>query len=477
MEKIIGRNTEINELDQAMQSGRSEFVILYGRRRVGKTFLVRSYFNDRYTFHFVGAHGQNTAAQLTHFREALKAYSGRKTIPELKDWHTAFLYLQRYLDKCKTKRKVLFFDEMPWIDTQKSDFVSELEYFWANYVQKRDDIVLIACGSASAWMKDKLEDNKGGLHNRITHRIYLRPFYLSECEAYLKDRGFDWDRYQIMQLYMIIGGVPYYLSLLNRNLSLPQNIDNLIFRRGGELNDEFNELYNALFKRADRYIKIVQMLAGKREGFTKTEIAEKTGFSGGGLTKLLDNLERCDFIVSYSQYGNKVKQTIYRLCDFYTLFYFKYVKNERTRDENFWQHNFESRSVASWQGFAFEELCIRHLQHIKQGLGISGMATAASSWRLTGKSTESKGTQVDLVISRADKIIHLIEMKFSAVPYAITKDYAKHLTERKQLFMEANNISRGVVLSFITPFGLKAGQYTSLVHSSLAADTMFADIH
>ena len=477
MEKLIGRSREYTELRWALDSHRSEFIILYGRRRIGKTFLVRQFFNDTYSFHYVGAHQQKKEIQLLHFKESLIRYSGKKSISQPDNWHEAFVLLENYLETCEEKRKVIFFDEMPWMDNPGSEFVKELEYFWANWVQNRDDIVFIACGSATSWMKEKLEDNQGGLHNRITHRIYLRPFYLSECKAYLTEHGFEWDDYQILQCYMLLGGVPYYLSLMRPYLSLPENIDALIFRRGGDLSDEFNELYNALFNKADRYIQIVRYLSSKREGFTRKEIEQHTGYSGGGLTKMLSNLERCDFISAYTQFGNKTKQSLYRLADFYTLFYFRYVENNRTRDEQYWQHHFTDRSVESWEGFTFEELCLQHLPHIKRGLGISGMATEASSWRfIPGKDDERRGAQIDLVIKRADKIIHLVEMKFSEKTYTITKDYAQRLQERKQLFMEVAKVSRGPVLTFITPMGVAQGLYSHLVHSQLTVKDLFADI-
>ena len=326
-------------------------------------------------------------------------------------------------------------------------------------------------------MKEKLEDNQGGLHNRITHRIYLRPFYLNECKTYLLEHGFEWDDYQIMQCYMLFGGVPYYLSLLRPYLSLPENVDSLIFRRGGDLSDEFNELYNALFSKADRYIAIVKLLSTRREGFTRTEIENSTGYSGGGLTKMLANLERCDFIVAYNQFGNQNKLTLYRLCDFYTLFYFRYVMGNRSRDEQYWQHHFLDRSVEVWEGFTFEEVCLRHLPHIKQGLGISGIATEASAWRYVAtKGEERTGAQIDLVIKRADKIIHLVEMKFAEHPYVITKAYERRLQERKALFMETTGISRGPVHTFITPMGLSNGSHSSIVHSQLTAQDLFATI-
>lgn len=477
MDKLIGREHECRELQWALDSQRSEFIILYGRRRVGKTFLVRRFFDDKFCFHFVGAHRQNKETQLQNFREQLMRYSRRRDVCELHNWHEAFAQLAQHLEDCDEKRKVVFFDEMPWIDTLGNEFVDELEYFWSSWVQTRDDIVFIGCGSATSWMKDKLEDNQGGLHNRITHRIYLRPFYLHECKEYLEEHGFEWDDYQIIQCYMIFGGVPYYLSLMRPYRSLIENVDALIYARGGNLANEFNELYNALFNKADRYIAIVRLLSTKRQGFTRSEIEQATGISGGGLTRILDNLERCDFVVSYSQFGNKVKMTLYRLCDFYTLFYLRYVENNRTRDEQYWQHHFADRAVEPWEGFTFEEVCLRHLPHIKQGLGIAGMATEASAWRFVPRADDPrKGAQVDLVIKRADKIIHLVEMKFAENAYVITKDYAQRLNGRKDLFAQVTGIGRGIVITMITPKGLLQGKHNSIVHSQLTSKHLFASL-
>jgi uncharacterized protein len=478
MERLIGREKEWKELELAVKSDRSEFIALYGRRRIGKTFLVRCFFEDKYSFHYVGAHRQPKDVQLQNFREALMRYSQDSSVPKIENWHDAFLRLESYLESCKEERKIIFFDEMPWMDTHGGEFIDELEYFWANWVQNRDDIVFVACGSATSWMKEKLEDNQGGLHNRLTHKIYLRPFYLSECREYLREHGIGWDEYQIMQCYMILGGVPYYLSLLRQDLSLPDNIDNLFFRRGGELSGEFDELYNALFSKADRYIAIVKFLSGKRQGYTRSEIEEGTGFSGGGLSKLLDNLERCDFIVSYAQYGNRSKMSLYRLSDFYTIFYYKFILGNNSKDEHYWQHHFNDRGVSSWQGFSFEQLCLLHLNQIKQGLGISGVATESSAWRhIAAKGEEKRGAQIDLVIKRADKVIHLVEMKFAGNRYTITKDYAMQLHERRQLFMEKENIRNTPVFTFITPYGVSQGINSSLVHSEITADQLFVTIN
>ena len=236
-------------------------------------------------------------------------------------------------------------------------------------------------------------------------------------------------------------------------------------------------MYNALFNKADRYIEIVRLLSTRREGFTRKEIENRTGYSGGSLTKMLENLERCDFTMSYAQFGNKSKQTLYRLCDFYTLFYFRYIENNRSRDDRYWQHHFMDRSVESWEGFSFEEICLRHLPHIKQGLGISGIATESSAWRYhPAKGVEQKGLQIDLVIKRVDKMVHLVEMKVSERSYVITKEYEDKLRERRELFMESTGINRGVVITFITPRGVSQGIHSSIVHSQLTSRHLFANL-
>ena len=192
---------------------------------------------------------------------------------------------------------------------------------------------------------------------------------------------------------------------------------------------------------------------------------------------MLDNLERCDFTVSYAQFGNKNKLTLYRLADFYTLFYFRYVENNRSRDDQYWQHHFMDRSVVSWEGFSFEEICLRHLPHIKQVLGIAGIATESSAWRfIPVKGNETQVTQVDLVIKRVDKIVHLVEMKFSDHPYTISKEYEEKLKFRRNLFMEITGIKKGVVITFITPEGVSQGLHSSVVHSQLTARHLFADL-
>lgn len=455
-----------------MESERSEFVVVYGRRRIGKTFLVRRFFKDNYAFSFVGKHEMGREQQLTEFAKELMRYSHSTFVPQLKNWTEAFDALQRLLETYNIPgKKVVFFDEMPWMDTPKSDFVSALENFWNGWANMRDDIVLVACGSATSWMVDKLLHNQGGLFNRITQKIYLRPFKLSEMEQYLDEKHFGWNRYQIAQCYMILGGIPFYLTLLNPKLSLLSNIDELFFADAhAMLRTEYNELYSTLFKRPDNYLAVIRMLTERKEGFTRKEISEKTKLGGAALSKILSDLEQCDFIFSYARYGNAKNNAIYRIKDFYTLFYYKYVNGIDTKDSLRWTHLSSTPQVSSWQGFSFELLCLLHLDEIKKALGIDRILNDASAWR---SRQPEQNTQIDLVIERADHNINLCEMKFSSGMYAIDKGYEQKLRERMSIFLAETMTRCSTRITMVTTYGVLQNKHSGIVNDEVLLDDLF----
>ena len=478
MEQIIGRQKEMAELWRCYNSARSEFVIVYGRRRIGKTFLVNRTFGGRMDLYFTGSHKSSEHRQLELFARLLSDGLGFK--PSLANWYDAFDALQAMLERQdKKKRKLIFFDEMPWIDTYKSDFVAALEDFWNMWAAQRDDICLVACGSSTSWMVDKLVKNQGGLHNRITSRIYLRPFCLAETEQYLQAIGCCWDRYTTLQCYMAMGGVPFYLSLIDPTKSLPQNIDSLFFSRDGKLYGEFDELYDVLFHQADGYKQVARLLSAHREGLTRQEILNKAGISGGQLTTMLDNLEQSDFIISYQQFGNKKKGKIYRLSDFYSLFYFRFIENKGTKESHYWEKAMLTPAVTAWQGLTFELVCLTHLGQIKQRLGLSVIATTASSWRSSGIFQTDNGNegqrqaQIDLVIARADRIINICEIKFSTSEYVITRDYETRLRQRMAIFASETKTRHTLVPTFVTTYGLLPGTHSSMVQQQVVMDDLF----
>ncbi len=474
MKELIARGRECDELDACIQSDKSEFVIICGRRRIGKTFLVDKYFDGKFDFKYVGGHNLRTREQLQNFAKALKKYSKTKQ-PEFKDWTEAFDALEEYLESLPDdKRKVIFIDEMPWMDTSRSNFVSALENFWNGWAAAQYNIVLIATGSATSWMTGKLIKNRGGLHNRITRRIYLAPFNLQETEEYLKRRKSSWDRYEILQCYMLTGGVPFYLDMIEPRDSMAQNIDRLCFAEGAPLRGEFEELYHAVFTNAESYIDVVRLLGQHRHGLTMSEMRKALKLkSGATLSRIVDNLEKCNFIGKRAVFGRK-SEVVYRLIDFYTLFYFKFIEKDNTLDRMWWTHNLNKSNITAWQGLTFETICMEHHQQIKKALGISGMATEVSTWRCaTDKEKELPGAQVDMIIERADRMIHLCEMKFSQKPYNITADYEKRLRDRMYIFDLKTKNKKPLVHTFVTTFGLGEGKHHSIVHSELTMDNLF----
>ena len=362
---------------------------------------------------------------------------------------------------------------MPWIDSQRSTFVSALENFWNAWANRRYDIVLIASGSATSWMADNLLENQGGLHNRITRRIYLEPFTLGETEEYLKSQNFFWTRYDMLQCYMFTGGIPFYLSLMNPQMSVAQNIDMLFFKKNAPLRNEYNELYSALFSRVDSYIKVIELLYSHKYGLTKREISKATKFNGKFLNMVLNNLEQCDFVDTYELFGKK-NTLVYKLVDFYTLFYFKFIANRHNKDTEWWSHNLDDSGVKSWMGLTFELICMRHHKQIKKALGISGIGTSVSTWKcMPDPDNETPGTQIDMLIERSDRVIHLCEIKFCEEEYSITSDYEMRLRRRMGIFKERTKTKDAVVHTFVTTFGLGEGKHHSIVHSEVTMDDLF----
>lgn len=473
MDKIIGRQAERKALDSYLKSGKAEFVALYGRRRVGKTFLVKQHFNNNFDFYMSGTIDAPKSVQLSNFREGLvKAGFVDAKLPE--NWQEAFLMLQQMLDaKINPKRRcVIFIDEIPCLDTPKSGFIGALDHFWNTWCADHSNIMLIVCGYATSWIIDNIIDNHGGLHNRITHEMYLRQFNLCETEQYLDENGFVFDRYTICQLYMATGGVPYYLSLLDNSKSVAQNIDSLFFGENAQLKNEFERLFKSLFKNSEPYLQVIEALCAAPYGITRDEIALKAKLlSGSRLTLILRDLENCDFIRHYRTRGKKIRenQYIYQVVDMFTMFYFRFCRKETT-DDCFWTHSLNTPEVNSWSGLAFERICLLHISQIKKALGIDQIHTEYYSWR--SATTEPKA-QIDLAIERADKMINICEIKFCDAPYSISKDEDLKLRIRLANFKTETATRCGLLLTMISPFGISNGKYSNQVKGLITLEELF----
>ena len=373
----------------------------------------------------------------------------------------------------REEKKVIFIDEIPWLDTPRSGFLSALEYFWNSFASARKDVLLIICGSATSWIINKVLKNHGGLHNRVTYRIHLQPFTLYECEQYAKYLGMRASHYDLIEYYMILGGVAFYWSRLDKGLSVAQNIDNMIFSETGFLHNEFNELYDSLFNEPESYLKIIHALGTIRMGMTRDELVKEGGItSNGKLTRTLEDLTECGFIKRIPSYGGKAKDDLIQLVDNFTIFYYKYMKENLNNDEHFWSNSYNSTIRSAWTGLAFERVCFQHIPQIKQAMGIAGVATQCYSWKAKGDALSS-GTQIDMVLDRRDNIINICEMKFSKGEYTITKDYAMALNNKVERFIESTKNKKTILLTMITTNGVVHNEYWNQIQCDITADELF----
>ena len=417
----------------------------------------------------------STKVQLHNFYKELLA-QGYKAQTMPKNWTDAFFMLRELVASRPEGKKVIFLDELPWMDGRQSSFLPAFENFWNAWASARNDILLIICGSATSWIVKKILHNRGGLHNRLTNQICLQPFNLKECEEYVNEMGLPLDRQQVIEGYMAFGGIPFYWSLLERNKNLSQNIDSLFFGRNAKLKDEFQELYRSLFARPEVYVEIIRSLGTKKVGMTRDEIISSANLdSGGKLTGYLEDLENCGFIRRYQAIGAKAKNALYQLVDNFTLFYFRFMDGKNITDANYWSKIQIAPIYHSWSGLAFERVCLLHSEQIKKALGISGVITYEYSWR-TAANDEHPGAQIDLLIDRSDKAINLCEIKYSDGPYTIDKKYMENLRNKAALFRLLTKTRKGIALTMITSYGLVKNSYSmNSIHSQITADDLFAD--
>lgn len=476
---FVGRHEQLDELRKILRSNKPEFIAVYGRRRVGKTFLVKEAAENNFAFYFTASHQVSKTEQLTNFILQLRKYSGDESLEVPKSWFTAFSMLSKYLDSLpKELNKVLFFDELPWADTPKSGFLGAFENFWNMRCAGNSDIKLIACGSATSWIINKIIHNRGGLHNRLTHQFIVKPFNLKESKEYFQTYGFSLSDEKIAETYMILGGIPYYFSLLDRGESIARNIDRLFFASNAILKNEFEKLYSALFRDPHMHLEVIRALSKKDAGLTRQELLKKLKITGNGsFTTILKELEECGFIRSYLPFKTKSKfekapvKTLYQLIDLYTLFYLKFIENNEYYDSDFWTSNYRDPKLNTWRGLAFEKLCLWHVPQIKEVLGIGGVSARICSW--TGGIEDEGKAQIDLLIDRKDDVVNICEMKYSSGEYSISKKYAGELEKKIEIFVNATKTKKTPVLTFITNSGLKENSYNYMAQKSLTVVQLF----
>lgn len=476
LDTIVGRNKELTALKEVLFSTESQFVAVYGRRRVGKTFLIRRAFDGEFTFQYTGLEKRSNKQQLDAFYQALRQ-QGLPRCAKPTNWIEAFYQLQTLLENKKgdsknNMKKVVFLDELPWMDAPKAGFVEALGNFWNRWAAWTRDIILIICGSATSWMFNKVFRNHGGLYNRVTKQIPVNPFNLGECEQLSNQLGLGWSRFQIAEAYMIMGGIPHYWNKFDKKESLATNIDRLFFSNEADMIMEYKALYSSLFNNPEPYENIIDALAQKKRGLSQQEISELAGYERSGrLTSILENLELCGFIIKITQPNKKSKNAIFQLVDNFSLFYHEYVRNKGVR-LNYWSSNYMTPAHSAWSGLAFERLCFQHRQQIAKALGISGIYTTWYAWS-AGPTESYPGVQIDMIIDRADGIVNLCEVKFTEAPFAITPDYLKKLKIRRSRYHQEIAPKKGVHLTMISSSGVIRNPQSHEINSFITLDDLF----
>lgn len=470
---MIGRKEEIEILEDLLGSRKPEFLALYGRRRIGKTYLIKEFFNDTFSFYATGVQNCSTKQQLRVFKEALEKYGDRKkTIP--KDWFEAFSRLEALLSDENVKReyrsgkRIVFLDELPWMDTARSDFKSAFDYFWNSWGSSQKDMLLIICGSATSWIMNHIVKDTGGFYNRLTRQIRLMPFTLGECESFLNDNGLRFTRRQVVESYMIFGGMPYYLNYLKSQYSLAQNVDMIFFQENSPLKYEFQQMFHALFRNSDNYLAIVRELAKKQYGLTRSELIDTGNVADGKtLTRCLEDLDQCGFIRKYHNYASEKNGDHYQLIDPMCLFYLTFIEKGTIGS---WMDHINTPAYYTWCGLAFEKVCLLHTRQIKQTLGISGISSTEFAW----KSKKTKpGAQIDLIIDRKDDVMNVCEIKYSQESFSIDADYEKKLIHKVETLRSETGTKKALWITMITFSGLLNNQYKNCVVSELVGDDLF----
>lgn len=467
---MIGRENELLRLKNSLQSKNSELIAIYGRRRIGKTYLIRNCYKNDIVFEATGLYQGTIEQQLNIFLKQLRIAS--KTfdkIDKIANWEDAFELLKRYISGLRNKnKKVIFIDEFPWFDTHKSDFLMYFGHFWNTYCEKRNDLIVILCGSAASYMVQNILQNKGSLHNRLTYKLQINPFTLYETKQYLLHKGINWTNYNIIQLYIVLGGIPHYLSKITKQESVTQNIQRLCFDLNGDLVNEFEEVFESLFTHSNTHKEIVRALGKTQKGSTRDELIHYTSLTGGGnFSKALNELIVSGFVSFSKTYGNKKKLTLYRLSDEYSRFYLKYIEPNKNQSKHFWLTLSREQSFISWCGFNFETICLKHVHQIKKALGIVGIHSENASWK-------NENAQIDLIIDRSDKWINLIEMKFYNQEYTIDKTEYQKLINRIQIYKSETKTKKHTSLTIISPFGIKQNEYaTEIVDNNFTIDVLF----
>lgn len=482
---ILARRNEISILDEFLKSDKAEFLAIYGRRRVGKTFLIKSHFQEQNCIFFsVTGIEKGTFLQQREVccKQISNTFYDGIPIETPKAWLKVFELLHTAITRiAKNKKVVIFFDEFPWLAKPRTNLLQALEYFWNQYWSIDKRVKLIVCGSLSSWIIRNIINNTGGLYNRVTYRLKLEPLNLYETKTFLDAKGIKLANSQILSIYMVMGGIPLYLDQIKKGMSANQVVDRVCFSKNGLLVDEQKELFKSLFSNSEIYYNLTKEIAKYRYGIAKNMISKNLGIAQGGrLEERLRELEEAGFIISFLPYGHNEKGKYYRVVDEYTMFYFKWIEPQLnsisgfTKANGYWLEQSKSSSFKAWCGYAFESVCYRHIAQIRRKLNLMPSALPYG-WKFVPKQkSDDNGAQIDLLFDRNDNAITICEIKCTEEPFVIDKQYAEKLNKKIAIFEEKTKTNKQIFLALISVNSVKSTIYSEEMLSGLVVlDDLF----
>lgn len=472
---MVGRESQEKIMNQFLERKKSAFLAVTGRRRVGKTYLIDEVYGKHFCLRITGIQDVDIQTQINNFTQKIAEYSGLPIVTPPNNWQEIFSLLKIYLKNLpKNRKQVIFIDELPWIATKRSGFIQLLAHLWNDYLSKEKHFILVVCGSATSWIAKKIVNDKGGFHNRLDQTIQVKPFTLKETKAFLESKKIRLTDQAIAELYMAMGGIPYYLEQIKKGESVNQIIERLCFEENGILNNEYDNLYKALFEHSENHEAIVAALATAQNGLSRKQILSKSKVQEGGpYTRAMDDLLISGFVEEVLPYGRAKRGALYRLLDEYSIFYHKFIAKNKKKGKDIWTTLYQSQQYKIWTGYAFENLCQRHIAEIKNALGISGIYTEHYSFNQKENEDSKSGYQIDLIIDRKDNSINLCECKFYNAEFTVNKEYATKLRNRKQAFIDSTKTKKTVFNTLISSYGaIKNEHYLDVIDSQLTVSNL-----
>ena len=416
MKLFIGRDKELQQLEDLSRSGRACLVVIKGRRRIGKSRLAEEFGKNKVFLPFSGIAPVKRVTAQDQRNTFTHQLASHLQVPPFTcvDWSDIFDHLTRHLTN---KPTVILLDEISWMGSKDPTFVPKLKLWWDLALQNYPSLTVILCGSISTWI-DKNIINSTALFGRVSLYMELMELSISQCREFLRLQGFKGSDLDVFKILCVTGGVPWYLEQIQPQLNADENIKRLCFKRNGLLVHEFDRIFNDLFSsRGEVYKKIITLLSQGMQD--RATLQHSLSYSPSGtLSQHLHSLIICGFVSKHPDWSLKTgkpgKLTLYRLSDNYLRFYTHYIEPNLAKIEQGLFAEVPISSLPGWEpmlGFQLENLLLKNRSRIYHALGIHAQDIVMDNPYVQRVSGRKKGCQIDYLIHMRTNTLFVCEIK------------------------------------------------------------------